>query len=184
MAIPKDQPLTTVTREVLAAVMPLASQSKLDLFAAPLADACAEYSIDTPARVAAFLAQIAHESGSLKFVRELATGDAYEGRKDLGNTQPGDGRRFKGRGLIQITGRTNYQAVGIALGLDLIHDPAQLEQPGPACRSAGWFWKSRNLNPLADAGFFDTITKRINGGLNGKADRDAYYERAKKALGV
>jgi putative chitinase len=159
--------LTIVTREMLAAVMPLASQSNLDRYAGPLADACEEYGIDTPARVAAFLAQIAHESGSLKFVRELATGDAYEGRKDLGNTQPGDGRRFKGRGLIQI-----------------IHDPAQLEQPGPACRSAGWFWQTRKLNPLADASAFAQITRRINGGLNGYDDRLAYYERAKAALGV
>jgi putative chitinase len=176
--------LTIVTREMLAAVMPLASQSNLDRYAWPLADACAEYGIDTPARAAAFLAQIAHESGSLKFVRELATGDAYEGRKDLGNTQPGDGRRFKGRGLIQITGRANYQAVSTALGLDLIHDPAQLEQPGPACRSAGWFWNTRKLNPLADAGAFAQITRRINGGLNGYDDRLAYYERAKIALEI
>jgi putative chitinase len=173
-----------ITPDLLRAIMPHASVPNSEKYAGPLAAACAENGIDTPARVAAFLAQIAHESGSLKFLRELATGDAYEGRKDLGNTQPGDGRRFKGRGLIQITGRANYQAVGTALGLDLIHDPAQLEQPGPACRSAGWFWQTRKLNPLADAGAFAKITRRINGGLNGYDDRLAYYERAKAALGV
>lgn len=176
--------MTLLTRDALAAIMPLASQANLDRFAEPLEVACQEYGIDTPARTAAFIAQLAHESGSLKFVRELAAVDAYEGRKDLGNTQPGDGRRFKGRGLIQITGRANYAACGQALGLDLIDDPALLEQPGPACRSAGWFWSTRKLNALADAGDFEKITRRINGGLNGYADRLAYYERAKTVLGV
>jgi putative chitinase len=176
--------MSIVTRGALAEIMPLASKVNLDKYAAPLADACREYGIDTPARAAAFIAQLAHESGSFKFVRELASGDAYEGRKDLGNTQPGDGRRFKGRGLIQITGRANYAKAGEALELDLIQDPALLEQPGPACRSAGWFWSTRNLNALADGQDFERITRRINGGLNGYADRLAYYERAKAALGV
>lgn len=177
--------MSIVSREALAAIMPLASAANLDRYAGPLADVCLEYDIATPIRAAAFIAQLAHESGSLRYVRELATGDAYEGRKDLGNTQPGDGRRFKGRGLIQITGRANYAACGEALGLDLIHDPAQLEQPDPACRSAGWFWTVyKKLNPLADAGNFERITRRTNGGLNGYADRLAYYERAKAALGV
>lgn len=142
-----------------------------------------EFEIDTPLRQAAFLAQIAHESGSLKYVRELASGGAYEGRADLGNTEPGDGVLFKGRGLIQITGRANYRDCGQALGLDLLDDPSALEQPENACRSAAWFWYSRKLNDLADRGDFRTITKRINGGYNGYQDRLKYYERAKKVLG-
>ena len=142
----------------------------------------AEFEINTPARQAAFLAQIGHESGQLRYVRELASGAAYEGRKDLGNTQPGDGVRFKGRGLIQITGRANYLKCGEALGLDLIADPELLEQPINACRSAGWFWESRGLNALADAGDFLRITKRINGGTNGLADRQALYESAQQVF--
>ncbi|NWC11080.1 glycoside hydrolase family 19 protein, partial [Pseudomonas agarici] len=105
----------------------------------------------------------------------------YEGRKDLGNTHPCDGSKYRGRGLIQITGRANYESCGKALGLDLIAAPELLEHPGPACMSAGWFWSARGLNALADAGQFTKITSRINGGQNGAEDRQALYERA---LGV
>jgi putative chitinase len=142
------------------------------------------YEINTPRRQAAFLAQIAHESGSLRYVEEIASGEAYEGRADLGNTEPGDGKRFKGRGLIQITGRTNYKAVGDALGFDFIKEPEKLELPGAASYSAAWFWDSRNLNRHADIDGFQTITRKINGGLNGYDDRLKHWEIAKKALGV
>jgi len=149
-----------------------------------LVAAMTEYGIDTPMRQAAFLAQIAHESGSLRYVREIASGQAYEGRKDLGNTQPGDGQRYKGRGLIQITGRANYKQCSQALFADdrLLDTPSLLEEPVEACRSAAWFWQSRNLNPLADTGAFRAITRIINGGYNGYADRLDYYERAKAVL--
>lgn len=173
-----------ITRDLLAAVIPGIPPLRLDRFTEPLAQACAEYGIDTPARVAAFLAQIAHESGGLRYVREIASGAAYEGRQDLGNTEPGDGIRFRGRGLIQITGRANYRRCGEALGLDLEALPELLEEPVNASRSAAWFWASRKLNALADAGDFLKITKRINGGTNGLADREAYHARAKAALGI
>jgi putative chitinase len=170
------------TLETLRQIMPYAG-AKAAVFLSPLNAAMDEFGISVnPARQAAFLAQIAHESGSLRYVREIASGAAYEGRADLGNTEPGDGVRFKGRGLIQITGRANYQACGDALGLDLIAAPVLLEQPDNACRSAGWFWQSRGLNELADAGQFERITKRINGGLNGQADRLAYFNRALEVL--
>ncbi|NNA37520.1 glycoside hydrolase family 19 protein, partial [Pseudomonas lundensis] len=90
--------------------------------------------------------------------------------------------KFRGRGLIQITGRANYKACGEALGLDLIRQPELLEKPQYACTSAAWFWASRGLNTLADAGQFDKITQRINGGQNGAADRQALYARALKVL--
>lgn len=150
--------------------------------------AMAEFGIDTPARKAAFLAQVGHESGRLRYVRELWNPvqcpwqAAYEGRADLGNTEPGDGARYKGRGLIQITGRANYRACGDALDLPLEDSPELLEQPGYAARSAAWFWSSRGLNALADAGDFTRITKRINGGLNGQADRLALWESAKAVM--
>lgn len=155
------------------------------VFLAPLNAAMARYEINSPARQAAFLAQIAHESGSFKYLRELASGNAYEGREDLGNTQPGDGVRFKGRGLIQITGRANYRECSIALFGDpaiLIEHPEMLETVTFACDSAAWFWSSRKLNALADAGSFRAITRAINGGFNGWTDRLALYETAKEVL--
>ena len=163
--------------------MPFA-KARIPAFIEPLNAAMHEFHINSPIRQAAFIAQIAHESGELRYVEEIASGIAYEYRKDLGNTQPGDGMKFKGRGLIQITGRNNYAECGKALGVDLITNPELLETNGLACRSAAWFWASRGLNDLADKGDFDRITKRINGGLNGYQERLVYHARAKMALGV
>lgn len=170
-----------MTKSELLAIMPYA-KARAETFLEPLNMAMDEFSINTPARQAAFLAQIGHESGQLRYVKELASGSAYEGRKDLGNTQQGDGVRFKGRGLIQITGRANYLKCGEALGLDLLEKPELLEQPINACRSAGWFWKSRGLNELADSREFLRITKRINGGTNGLEDRQALYAKAQEVF--
>ncbi|MFA7269941.1 MAG: glycoside hydrolase family 19 protein [Sterolibacterium sp.] len=172
-----------ITLDDLHVICPSVNQARIEPFVDPLNDAMHEFDIDANTeRETAFLAQICHESGGFYYVRELASGDAYEGRSDLGNTEPGDGRKFKGRGLIQITGRSNYAACGDALGLDLCDKPELLEQPIAACRSAGWFWHKRGLNELADAGDFLHITKRINGGTNGWEDRLAYLKRAQKAL--
>ncbi|MDO8778115.1 MAG: glycoside hydrolase family 19 protein [Burkholderiaceae bacterium] len=148
--------------------------------------AMAEFGIDNPARQAAFLAQIGHESGGLHWATEIwgptSAQLRYEGRKDLGNVQAGDGYKFKGRGLIQTTGRANYAATGDALGIDLMHHPEQLAEPELAARSAAWFWQSHGLNALADTGDFTRITLRINGGTNGMADRLALYAAAKEVL--
>ena len=165
----------------LQRIMPHAKQ-RAEVFYALLVSACREFEIDNPLRIAAFLAQIAHESGELRYVREIASGEAYEGRKDLGNVHPGDGKVFRGRGLLQITGRTNYKRCGDALGIDLSGNPSLLEEPDLACRSAAWFWKERGLNELADKGDFKLITKRINGGYNGWLERLGYYERAKEVF--
>ena len=170
-----------MNRNDLLKIMPYA-KARIDTFLEPLNAAMQEFEINTPARRAAFLAQIGHESGQLRYVRELASGQAYEGRKDLGNTQPGDGVRFKGRGLIQITGRANYIECGKALALDLLTKPELLEEPESACRSAAWFWKTRGLNELADTGDQVKITRRINGGTNGLSDRLALFEIAKQVL--
>lgn len=156
------------------------------LFAPHLHAACAHYGINTPTRLAAFLAQLAHESGAFRWVRELADGAAYEGRADLGNTQPGDGPRYRGRGLIQITGRSNYQMAAQRMrdldAPDFEDFPDALEEPKWAAWSAADWWAWRGLNDLADRGEFDLITRRINGGTNGAADRRARWERAKAAL--
>lgn len=170
--------------ELLQKALPKATPENIQKFGPPLIVAMEYYEINTPIRQAAFLAQLAHESGSLRYVEELASGDAYEGRKDLGNTEPGDGKRFKGRGLIQITGRANYKEVGEELNFDFIAHPEDLEKPGAATYSAAWFWYSRHLNRLADIDAFEKITRKINGGINGLVDRQKHYEVAKKALGV
>lgn len=145
-----------------------------------------EFNIDTPLRRAAFVAQIGHESGRLQYVKELwgptPAQARYEGRLDLGNTEPGDGLRYRGRGLIQITGRANYLAAGSALGEDFEERPELLESPAWAARTAAWFWQSHGLNALADAQHIDGITKRINGGFNGQAERIALYHQALDVL--
>ena len=174
-----------ITTDLLRRIMP-ESGPRAALFTVPLVTAAAEFDINTAERVAAWLAQLAHESGQLRYVREIASGEAYEGRKDLGNTQPGDGARFRGRGLIQITGRANYEQLRVALGLDCVAHPEILEDPHNAARVSGWFWKGRGLNELADGGAanFTKITRRINGGTNGLADREMFYSRARAALGL
>ena len=155
---------------------------RADAFLEPLNEAMDIYNIDSPQRKAAFLAQIAHESGELRYVRELASGEDYEGRTDLGNVVEGDGVKFKGRGLIQITGRINYASCGSALHLDLLADPELLTTPTNASRSAAWFWLTHGCNELADADNFRRITIRINGGLNGWEDRLKYWNKAKEVL--
>jgi putative chitinase len=191
-------------------------------FVEPLNITCERYDIATPARIAAFVAQLAHESGRFAHVVEslnyssaallitfgrhrISEADARRygrddgrpadqpaianaiyggvwGRTHLGNTQPGDGWRFRGRGLIQITGRANYRACGAGLGIDLEAAPETLEAPLYAALSAGWYWHTRNLNRLADAADMHTITRRINGGTHGLADRLALYRSAQAAL--
>jgi len=143
--------------------------------------------ITTRRRQAAFLAQVGHESASLLYMEEIASGAAYENRRDLGNTQPGDGVRFKGRGPIQITGRANYAAAGQALGLDLINNPTQAATPQVGFRLAVWFWNRASLNTYADLNTqsaFDTITRKINGGTNGRDDRNSRWGICKRVLGA
>jgi putative chitinase len=173
--------VSPLTLAQLQAIMPLA-RTRAVAFVAPLNAAMLEFGITTPARQASFLSQVGHESGQLRYVLELASGQAYEGRADLGNTQRGDGVRFRGRGLLQVTGRTNYVACSKALGLDLLAKPELLEQTVNACRSAGWFWQTKGLNALADAGDQERVTRRINGGVNGLAERLALYQAARKVL--
>jgi putative chitinase len=170
-----------ITVDQLKKILPLSGR-RAATFCQPLNDAMQEFDINTPARQASFIAQVGHESGQFVYVREIASGAAYEGRKDLGNTHPGDGVRYKGRGLLQITGRDNYIACGHALGLDLLANPELLEAPVNAARSAAWFWRMHGLNQLADAGDQVRVTKRINGGTNGLAERLAYFDVAAKVL--
>lgn len=178
-----------ITLDQLRAIIPFAGK-RAETFLASINAAMREFQIDTPKRQAAFLAQIAHESGSLHYTRELASGSAYDtGRlaERLGNTpeDDDDGERYKGRGLIQITGTENYRRCSLALYGDaqhLLDHPEILEMPDPACRSAGWFWLAHRLNDLADCNDFEGITRRINGGTNGIHERVAFYNRALQVL--
>lgn len=171
-----------LTLQQLRAIMPKLPEAHATFYLPLLNAAMNEAAITTPRRRAAFLAQLAHESGELRYWEELSDGSAYEGRKDLGNIHPGDGPRYKGRGPIQLTGRNNYRAAGQALGVDLENHPELAKDPAVGFRVATWFWATRGLNPLADAGDFREITRRINGGYNGLAQREAYYARALQAL--
>lgn len=166
----------------LQQIVPQLSASKAEAVAPHLNAAMAEANINTPERQAMFIAQLAHESGGFHYMEEIASGAAYEGRTDLGNTQPGDGERYKGRGYIQVTGRHNYTEAGRALGLDLVNNPELAAQPENAARIAAWYWESRGINAAADTGDFTQVTRLINGGTNGLADRQAYYARAQAAL--
>lgn len=135
--------------------------------------------LDTPLRLAHFMAQLAHESGGFRYMEEIASGQAYEGRADLGNVHPGDGKRYKGRGPIQLTGRLNYRNSGRALGIDFESHPEIVAIPSIGLHVACSFWVGRRLNALADGDDVEGITKRINGGQNGLADRKAYLAKAK-----
>ncbi len=143
-----------------------------------------KYEINTPLRQAHFLAQLGHESAGLIYTKELASGEAYENRADLGNVRRGDGVRFKGRGLIQITGRANYRSYGDSIKLDFETNPNLLEVLPYCTDSAGWFWDIHNLNVFADKDNLKEITRRINGGENGIADRKHRLDVCKKVLGV
>lgn len=138
--------------------------------------------MDNPLRLAHFMAQLAHESGNFKYMEEIASGQAYEGRADLGNTQPGDGKLFKGRGPIQGTGRANYRYFGRKMGIDLERHPEILALPSIGLLFACLYWDDRKLNALADRDDVDAITRKINGGTNGLADRKAKLAKAKELL--
>lgn len=198
-----------ITVQQLLQIFPYAGR-QAGVFVPVLNTAMNRYQIVGSKRIAAFIAQVGHESGQLthlvenlnysaealqrtwpsRFSAKLAAdvarkpeqiaSIAYDNR--MGNTSMRDGWKYRGRGLIQITGKNNYRACGEALGLDLIAQPELLEKPQHACMSAAWFWATNSLNILADAGKFDTITCRINGGHNGAADRQALYARALKVL--
>jgi putative chitinase len=203
-----------LTRAELVAVMPLAAKAP-DAVVGALDAAMRRFEIVTPARMAAFCAQLAHESGQLQrwtenlsyrwerlrqvfpkyfpsdaearpFDRkpERIANRVYANRMGNGPEASGDGWRYRGRGPIQLTGKDNYRACGQGIGVDLVDDPDLLATPEPGCLAAAWFWARNGLNALADAGDFVTITRRINGGLNGLAERREFWERAKAAFGV
>lgn len=186
------KPAFTPTAAQIAQIMPNLSAALRATYIPFLTAAMAEYEIKTPLRAAAFLAQLAHESVELRFMQELwgptPQQKKYEPPSDLaktlGNTESGDGYRYRGRGPIQITGRDNYKKYGELLGVDLVANPDLAAKPEYGFQLAALYWKTKGLNELADAQDFRQITLRINGGYNGLIHRLEYYEKAKQALGV
>lgn len=161
---------------------------RAQVFCDALNNAMQEFGITTARRQAAFVAQVAEETGEFRYMREIASGVEYEpdtalGRA-LGNTQVGDGPRFKGGGALMLSGRSNYEACGKALGIDLIANPSLVEVPAYAMRSAGWFWHIRKLNDFADVDHFGAITHAINGSYITIDKRIPYWLEARKQLGI
>lgn len=179
-----------ISEDQLQQIMPTLNAAKRETYLPFLSAAMDTYEINSPLRAAAFLAQLAHESGELRFMEEIwgptPQQRRYEPPSDLaarlGNTQRGDGARFKGRGPIQITGRANYRKYGDLLGVDLAEMPELAATPQIAFAIAGLFWQTNGLNELADVQDFTRITKRINGGFNGLPSRQKYYARALQVL--
>lgn len=188
LAPSKETPMLTETQ--LQKIMPRLAAAKLQLLLPALNRAMQDYGVDTMQRTAAFIAQLAHESGEFRWMEEIWGPTDPQRRYEppgtlaarLGNTQPGDGKRFKGRGPIQITGRFNYAKYGPLLGVDLVAQPDLAATPEIAFATAGLYWKSNGLNELADTNEFIKITRRINGGTNGLADRQKYLASALAVL--
>jgi putative chitinase len=167
-----------------SAIMANGDKATLQLYFPLLQSRLPQYQISTPLRIAHFLAQLGHESLSLTYSEELSSGEVYESRKDLGNTNAGDGKRFKGRGFIQLTGRANYEAYAKETGLNLMRsgNESLLGKYPHALDVSLWFWKRQKLNGLADKDDLRGITRRVNGGYNGLPDRQRYLDRAKYFL--
>lgn len=169
-------------REVLVKIAPNGKPWILDGFADALPLLVTRFKIDTKTRQQHFIAQCAHESDHFQTTQEYASGAAYEGRRDLGNTQKGDGRRYKGRGLIQLTGRFNYQKATDALGEPYVTEPALVERFPAAATVSGWFWERNGLNELADKDDVKVVTLRVNGGYNGLDSRTAHLNVARTVI--
>lgn len=181
--------MTPIDRDFLSAVAPhfsgvraQAQAAILDAIGGEITGVFEAYEIDTDLRIIHCIAQLCHESAGFQTTEEFASGRAYEGRRDLGNTQPGDGVRYKGRGLIQLTGRANYREIGAKLGLDLEGDPELAAEPVVSLKIACAYWNSRNISPMADRDDILAVTKAINGGLNGLDDRRKRLRRAREEM--
>lgn len=179
---PRETPI--MERSTLLQILPYVPAHKVDDYLARNNDAMLAADVTTPARIAMWLAQWGHETGSFRWLEEIGDGSAYEGRVDLGNTQAGDGRRFKGRGVPMLTGRRNYAAYSKSRRIDFLTMPELVAQPQWAFDAAAWYWTEHELNALADLHDIRAATLRINGGLNGITQRREIYEHACKVLGV
>jgi putative chitinase len=174
--------MVEINSQILSQIAPQANPEIINGLVPFLNEYLPQYGIDTLLRMDHFLGQSAEETAGFRTLVEYASGNEYEGRKDLGNIQAGDGPRFKGRGIFQLTGRANYQNMSNILGINLIDNPELAATPEIAVRTACEYWKSHNLNALADQDDLEGITRRINGGTNGINDREIFTDRVDNAL--
>lgn len=174
---------TGVSLAQLCALMPGLPWGKAERYLPFLNQAMCGADIQTPRRKAVFLVQLALVSNDLRHFEEQSSGEAYEGRRDLGNTQPGDGHRYKGRGPFPLIGRTRYRAAGRALGIDLEKYPSRAGDPDVGFRVAAWFWRGNGLNQLADVGNLSAISRVFNPSPQKAADLDTRYRRALAIFG-
>lgn len=176
-------PAPAVTRERLLRLAPSANAAIVAGIAERFDALAGEHELTTRLRICHFLAQAAHETDGFRTLEEYG-GPAYfiryEGRRDLGNTQAGDGIRYHGRGIFQLTGRANYRRFGQILGIDLEAEPERAKEPATSLRVAFAYWAERAINPAADADEIKHVTKLINGGHNGLAERARYLTKAKQ----
>jgi putative chitinase len=172
-----------VTAEQLQQIVPELTPERAQQIVGPLNDAMREGGMNTPKRQAAFISQVAVESDRFKTYEEYADGSEYEGRTDIGNTQPGDGPRYKGRGAIQVTGRDNYTQMSKDLGVDFVNHPELAADPQYAFKSAEWYWATHGGNAVADTGDIVKITEMVNGGHHALDVRTNYYNRGLQVLG-
>lgn len=184
----QTMPSMEITPKLLQAIVPSLNletrASEAVLHAEALDRALRQGGIQDPAEVAMFLAQVAHETGAFRYMEEIASGNAYEGRVDLGNREKGDGARYKGRGYFQLTGRANYRWLGTKLGYNFEEEPDLAKQPFAAAEVAVAYWEGHKIGPLARARDLEGVTRKINGGLNGLESRRAFYLKALKAVGL
>ncbi|EOM75312.1 glycoside hydrolase family 19 protein [Rhodococcus rhodnii] len=171
-----------LTVEQLTAIVPFIPHENAVAYIEPLNRALAKAQIDNPFRIAAFISQLVVESDSFRTFEEYASGAAYEGRADLGNTQAGDGQRYKGRGAIQVTGRHNYQQVSDYTGIDFVAHPELMASTEHAFETAAWYWQSRNLNATADGSNIESVSRLVNGGTHGLIERIASFQRGLSVL--
>lgn len=171
-----------LTRQMIKQIAPNSKEEIIGPLVVYLNLHMPKYEVNNYLRVCHFLAQAAHEAASFRTLEEYASGAAYEGRKDLGNVKAGDGVRYKGRGIFQLTGRANYRTIGAKIGMDLENNPELAESPEVSVLTALEYWKSRDLNRFADRDDVESITRRINGGLNGFEDRKRYLSKAKTVI--
>ena len=175
-------PTLTVTRDHLLRLAPAASAAIAGGIAERFDTLAGDHEVTTPSRICHFLAQAAHETDGFRTLEEYG-GPAYfiryEGRRDLGNTQAGDGIRYHGRGIFQLTGRANYRRFGQILGIDLEAEPERAKEPETSLRVAFAYWSERAIDTAADADDIERATRLINGGRNGLAERRRYLAKAK-----
>ena len=178
-----SKPDALITKKQLSRIWDVSETTISDRIINDLNACLVRFQINTSVRIRHFISQISHESGGGKWMKELASGDDYEGRKDLGNTQPGDGRKYKGAGFIQLTGRANYASFSKYMNDPKVMDGVDYVALNYPATSAGYWWYNNRMNALCDRNpLIEEVTKRVNGGLRGIEDRKVYYSRCLEVI--